>query len=154
MMTDKYGYWGKMLHQLAYYDFVALAKSEREAAEATKEGSAAAKEYAEVLTDEEVKALKEAEETLQSYNASFIEGVMNISAANDDFAESQAAVNVKASEAQAEVDNLIKNGWWPLSEKVLDAKKKVQDLGDEFENNAKKHKEATESILLVLCLTE
>jgi len=63
-------------------------------------------------------------------------------------------VRAKQAEIKAEIDLLISQGYSPLSQKVMDLQTDYTNLGLKYDENALKHKEATNKILYDLLITK
>lgn len=81
---------------------------------------------------------------------SILNTTMTLSSETAKFREQQEGVRAKQAEIKLEIDNLIAQGWSPLSEKVLELQGKYGDLSLQYDNNALKHKAATDKILFDL----
>lgn len=77
---------------------------------------------------------------------------ISISNETTKFNDAQEKVRLKQAEIKTEIDSLIALGWSPLSDKVQDLQTKYDDLGLEYDQNALKHKAATDKILFDLLL--
>lgn len=75
---------------------------------------------------------------------------MSLSSETARFKEQQEGVRAKQAEIKAEIDSLIALGWDPLSAKVMELQGKYGDLSLQYDNNALKHKAATDKIMFDL----
>jgi predicted nucleic acid-binding Zn-ribbon protein len=65
----------------------------------------------------------------------------------ENFNKTQGELNKKMGEIQGEIDQAIKDGYDPLSEKVLGLKGNYDELKGQYDENADAHDEATKRIL-------
>jgi hypothetical protein len=81
-----------------------------------------------------------------------LNSIMRLTDLDKDYAESQEGVKAKQEEIKVKIQELLDQGWWPLSDKVKDLQNDYDDLGVKYEENAQKHKDATDKILLDMAL--
>lgn len=145
-----------------------MAHGTKDAADATSDAVRPTHEYGESLegvaasaeeveaemkaSEERIKAAQKALEGYEAGNANFIESIMKLTDMNRDYGKSQDDIKIKMGETQDAIDKLLKEGWWPESDKVKDLQKDYDDLSAKYDENAAEHERRKDRILLDMTL--
>lgn len=121
-------YWSKV---------TAAATGTEVATESIEDMAKASEEAAKVLQDE-------LNQSLDDLN-SLVNG--KLGPEMEDFNETQADLTQRMSDTQDEIDDLIAQGYSPMSDKVKDLQGDYDDLKDQYDKNADEHDEATKRIM-------
>lgn len=81
---------------------------------------------------------------------SLLDLTVSLSSETSKFNEQQEGVRAKQAAIKTEIDNLLLNGWSPLSQKVIDLQTDYDNLGLQYDENAVKHQAAMDKILFDL----
>lgn len=101
-----------------------------------------------ISAEEAQAALEELEKT----NAANIDAMINLTDISRDFSTSQGDIKEQQGEIKAEIDKLIAQGWWPLSDKVKGLQEDYDKLGEKYTENAAAHQARLVSILTDMTL--
>lgn len=93
-------------------------------------------------------------EAKSTANQSLLGLMSSISSENKNYIEQQDQVKTKQAEVKAQIDELIAQGWSPLSDKVKDLQTDYDELGVKYDENALKHQEAMNKILYDLYIAK
>lgn len=112
--------------------------------------------WSKMLTDQTV-ITSTANDALSEYVPNFtklLDLSSNVANETERYNDKQTDLITKQSEVKAKIDELIVQGWSPLSQKVQDLQKDYDDLGMKYDENAQKHAEAMGKIQYDLLLTK
>lgn len=110
-----------------------------------------------IAADEQAAAeaeLTAALEAKSAANQSLLGLMTSIGSENKNYIEQQEQVKTKQAEVQAQINELIAQGWSPLSDKVKDLQSDYDNLGLKYDENAAKHREAMGKIQYDLLMTK
>jgi hypothetical protein len=104
-----------------------------------------------------IEATNEATKSMDEYIPKFDQLLSlsaRISSETENYNEKQADLIGKQAEIKAQIDELIRLGWTPMSEKVQDLQQKYDELGTKSQEMAEKHAEAMGKMQYDLLLTK
>ncbi len=104
-----------------------------------------------------VEATQAASEAMDEYAPKFDQLLSlstRISSETENYNDKQTDLIAKQAEIKTQIDDLIANGWWPMSDKVQDLQKDYDDLGLKSQDLALKHAEAMGKMQYDLLITK